>query len=193
MDQSPLQVWDYFKYCRNCGIRLPAHGIVCPRCRHPKPFGRLRRKLSICFSVVVIIFAILSQLNESSKHSDKPSNSTPASESSPPVPPPSTTPIQVRRAESVTASASASVPTPVATVRAAMPVQLYTVVGPPNQQSLNVRKGPGSNYDIVDKLWSDQANIQIIDTSVMNGPTEWVHIRYNNQSGWVNKQFLRAS
>ena len=74
-----------------------------------------------------------------------------------------------------------------------MPVQLYTVVGPPNQQSLNVRKGPGANYDIVDKLWSDQANIQIIDTSVMNGPTEWVHIRYNNQSGWVNKQFLRAN
>jgi uncharacterized protein YraI len=36
-------------------------------------------------------------------------------------------------------------------------------------------------------------DIQIVDAPVMNGPTEWVHIRYNNQSGWVNKQFLTAN
>lgn len=75
---------------------------------------------------------------------------------------------------------------------AAVPIY-YSVTGITARDTLNVRTGPGSNYNVTDKLPNGYNMIRILDEPVMNGDTEWVHITFENRTGWVNKMFLKPS
>ena len=68
--------------------------------------------------------------------------------------------------------------------------QSYSVVRVARGDMLKVRSGPGANNAISATLPDGYGKIHVIGTTVKNGTTEWVHIVFGDQSGWVNKQFL---
>ncbi len=68
---------------------------------------------------------------------------------------------------------------------------LYSVTGVAKGDTLNVRSGPGANYPVVQQLPNGYRNIQSIGDSVINDTTEWVHISFGSQTGWVSKIFLK--
>lgn len=49
---------------------------------------------------------------------------------------------------------------------------------------LNVRSGPGLDYPIIGKVNSGE------EFSVLQQEGEWIKITYNNEAGWVNKQYV---
>lgn len=70
--------------------------------------------------------------------------------------------------------------------------KLYSVTGIGSGETLNVRNGAGSNYDIVARLPNGAGRLRIIGESIMNGSTEWVQIAFGDRTGWVSKSYLTA-
>lgn len=68
--------------------------------------------------------------------------------------------------------------------------RVYSVIGVPKGDMLNVRNGPGVNNQIVARLPDGFENVHIIGTSVINDTTEWVKISFGNRNGWVVRQHL---
>lgn len=68
----------------------------------------------------------------------------------------------------------------------------YVVAGIARNDVLNVRSGPGTNYEVVAKLENGRTGLRIVGPAVMNGATEWVPIALEDRTGWVTKVFLKA-
>lgn len=51
-----------------------------------------------------------------------------------------------------------------------------------NSNGVNVRKGPGTNYDVVDVL-SEGKNLTVLE---MTPDTQWGRFEVNGESGWIN-------
>ena len=100
--------------------------------------------------------------------------------------------VEVRRAEPVSEPTQIQSP-PLPPAEQSRSSHLYSISGIAPGDTLNVRTGPGANYVVADKLAANRKDIQIIGDSVMNGPTEWIHIMYDGKAGWVSKQFLKAN
>ena len=107
---------------------------------------------------------------------------------------PKPTPPPVRRAVPVSgqAAASSSVQTTGA-LPAPSPaeVSLYTVVGVPDGDTLNVRAGPGINHGVVARLPQGTNHLRVTGEAVMNEKTAWVPVQFGEQTGWVTKAHLQ--
>ena len=68
----------------------------------------------------------------------------------------------------------------------------YSVTGLESGDTLNVRLGAGSNYDIVARLPNGAGRIRIVGEPLMNGVTEWVQIAFGDRTGWVAKHYLKV-
>ena len=68
----------------------------------------------------------------------------------------------------------------------------YSVAGIESGDTLNVRLGAGSNYDIVARMPNGAGRIRIVGEPLMNGVTEWVQIAFGDRTGWVAKKYLKA-
>lgn len=69
---------------------------------------------------------------------------------------------------------------------------LYSVTGIAQGDTLNVRVGTGTGYDIVARLPNRFGGLRIVGSTVMNDTTEWVQIAFDNRVGWVVKHYLQA-
>jgi hypothetical protein len=69
--------------------------------------------------------------------------------------------------------------------------QRYSVVGIAEDDTLNIRSGPGATNDIVAQLPAGINGIRIVGDPVMNDTTQWVSITFGNHSGWVVRQYLQ--
>lgn len=68
----------------------------------------------------------------------------------------------------------------------------YLVVGIAPGDALNVRIGPGTRYATIARLSNGFSGIGIVGEPVVNDATEWVKIAFREETGWVNKLYLRA-
>jgi Bacterial SH3 domain len=69
--------------------------------------------------------------------------------------------------------------------------QWYSVTDiPSGDPGLNVHSGPGMSFPVIMQLPNGYNQIQITG-SQMNGTTQWVHIIFQNHTGWVSKQYLQ--
>ena len=68
---------------------------------------------------------------------------------------------------------------------------LYMVTGVSSGDTLNVHSRASAGSSVVARLPNGYKNLQLIGESLMNGPTEWVQIRFENRTGWAVKAFLK--
>lgn len=68
----------------------------------------------------------------------------------------------------------------------------YSVVGIAPGDGLNVRIGPGTRYATIARLSNGFGGIEIIGEAVVSDATEWVKIAFREETGWVNKLYLKA-
>lgn len=62
-----------------------------------------------------------------------------------------------------------------------------------NDDVLNVRAGPGVEFEIVGALPPDARNVTITGAGELVSGSRWVPIQAGNVSGWVNSRFLTGS
>ncbi len=65
---------------------------------------------------------------------------------------------------------------------------LYDVNGVAATDTLNVRTGPSTEFDIIDKLAPDAEGLEVVD---IDKTGEWGLINVAEQSGWVALRFMR--
>lgn len=118
------------------------------------------------------------------------------SQSEQPQPPPSPTqmaaqavaasPTQTPEPSPTFTPASTNTPAPTVT-----PIQIvasdYRVSYVAEDDVLNMRSGPGVEFDIVATLPPDANSVQLTSTPAEG---DWVEISWQNQTGWVNRYFL---
>lgn len=71
-------------------------------------------------------------------------------------------------------------------------MKFYSVTGIESRDTLNVRFGPGTNYDILARLPNGAGRIRVVGEPIMNDATEWVQIAFGDRTGWVAKVHLKA-
>ncbi|MEM7731738.1 MAG: SH3 domain-containing protein [Pseudomonadota bacterium] len=65
---------------------------------------------------------------------------------------------------------------------------LYDVVGVSENDTLNVRVGPSTQFDIVSKLPPDAEGLEVVD---LDKTGEWGLINIEEMSGWVSLTFMK--
>lgn len=65
---------------------------------------------------------------------------------------------------------------------------LYDVSGVAVSDTLNVRSGPSTAFDVIEKLRPDAENLEVVDTDPSG---EWGLINVREQSGWVALRFMK--
>ncbi|MEO0750867.1 MAG: SH3 domain-containing protein [Pseudomonadota bacterium] len=65
---------------------------------------------------------------------------------------------------------------------------LYDVDGVAVTDTLNVRSGPSTAFDVIDKLAPDAQGLEVVD---LDKTGEWGLINVAEQSGWVALRFMR--
>jgi uncharacterized protein YgiM (DUF1202 family) len=68
----------------------------------------------------------------------------------------------------------------------------YQVIGISESDSLNVREGAGSDYQVVTQLQPDERGIRLGTKRVTNGATTWQQVIVHGQTGWVNAAYIRS-
>lgn len=64
---------------------------------------------------------------------------------------------------------------------------LFTVSGVDENDMLNVRAGPGTDFEIIGKLEPDASGVEVVDTD----PTgEWGLVNLDDRAGWVAMRYL---
>ncbi len=76
---------------------------------------------------------------------------------------------------------------PVAAAAQNLPA-LYDVSGVASNDTLNVRAGPSTEFDIIDKLAFDAQGLEVVD---LDKTGEWGLINIAEQSGWISLKFTR--
>jgi hypothetical protein len=84
-------------------------------------------------------------------------------------------------------------PTPATNTPVMQASPIFHVVKVPSGDYLNIREGPGSNYQITGRIPPATDGISIIGTGVQNGNTLWVPIMIGQVRGWVSKDYLSSS
>jgi uncharacterized protein YraI len=69
----------------------------------------------------------------------------------------------------------------------------YKIVNVANWDSLNVRSGAGTGFDVVSEIPANSSNIKIVGDSRDVGGSTWVKIKWDGQSGWVNQRYLERT
>jgi uncharacterized protein YraI len=69
----------------------------------------------------------------------------------------------------------------------------FHVIKVPAGDYLNVRAGPGDNYQVTGHLPPETDGVTIIGNSVTNGTTLWVPIVVAQIKGWVNRDYLASA
>ena len=69
----------------------------------------------------------------------------------------------------------------------------YRVAGIKADDVLNVRSGPGADFNTAFTVEDGVGGITLVGKSVMNGTTEWVQVKVREHMGWVRKKFLKPS
>lgn len=64
---------------------------------------------------------------------------------------------------------------------------IYDVSGVADNDTLNVRAGPSTDYDIIDKLPPDAKGIEVVDS---DNDGEWGLINVGEQAGWVALRYM---
>ena len=90
----------------------------------------------------------------------------------------------VSRNSETPSSASQPMPSP--------PSMTYRVVNVEADDYLSLRRGPGSDYDVIRKLQSGTGGIELKEKRVANGETVWQEISIAGQSGYVNETYLEG-
>jgi hypothetical protein len=81
---------------------------------------------------------------------------------------------------------------PVDLSQSVLPKQtFYSVTNLAQDDTLNVRSGPGVSYDLVARLPNSFSGLRILGEPILNGMTEWVQIVFDNKTGWVVKSYLK--
>lgn len=68
-------------------------------------------------------------------------------------------------------------------------LRTFVVFGIPPGDSLNVRNSPSASSVPMFQLTNGQ-EVQFSGATAFNGETEWMHIQFGEQHGWVNRVFL---
>ncbi len=69
---------------------------------------------------------------------------------------------------------------------------LFSVVDHPADQKLNVRSGPGEQYDVVAELAADTTGVVVTDCqAVDNYDYRWCNLSWNKVSGWGYGRYLQ--
>ena len=76
---------------------------------------------------------------------------------------------------------------PVAASAQTLPA-LYDVNGVAESDTLNVRTGPSTQFDVINKLAPDAEGLEVVD---IDKTGEWGLINVAEQSGWVALRFMR--
>jgi uncharacterized membrane protein len=76
---------------------------------------------------------------------------------------------------------------PVAAFSQTLPA-LYDVDGVAASDKLNVRAGPSTDFDIINKLAPDADGLEVIDTDKSG---DWGLINVQEQAGWVSLKFMK--
>jgi hypothetical protein len=74
---------------------------------------------------------------------------------------------------------------------AAPAVSKFTVVGIKEGDVLNLRTGPGMNFETALTIEGGVTGIVLVGKPVMNGATEWVQINVRDHIGWVRRKYLK--
>lgn len=69
----------------------------------------------------------------------------------------------------------------------------YQVTNVDSWDTLNVRSGAGTGYDVVSEIPASANKIQITSSERDVGGSTWVKVKWNGKSGWVNKRYLSAA
>ncbi|MEO0782325.1 MAG: SH3 domain-containing protein [Pseudomonadota bacterium] len=65
---------------------------------------------------------------------------------------------------------------------------LYDVDGVAQSDTLNVRAGPSTEFDVIDTLSANAEDVEVVD---VNASGEWALIIVEEQAGWVALRFLK--
>lgn len=66
----------------------------------------------------------------------------------------------------------------------------YKIINVANWDSLNVRSGAGTGFDVVNEIPANSSNIKIVSDGRDVGGSTWVKINWEGKSGWVNQRYL---
>ena len=69
----------------------------------------------------------------------------------------------------------------------------YQVTNVDSWDTLNVRSGAGTGYDVVSEIPASANKIQITSSERDVGGSTWVKVKWDGQSGWVNKRYLSVA
>ncbi|HFC91480.1 MAG TPA: hypothetical protein ENJ51_01560 [Leucothrix mucor] len=69
----------------------------------------------------------------------------------------------------------------------------YQVINVDSWDTLNVRSGAGTGYDVVSEIPASADKIKITSSERDVGGSTWVKIKWNGKSGWVNKRYLSVA
>lgn len=72
-------------------------------------------------------------------------------------------------------------------------IKTYEITGVAAGDTLNIRSGPGLNFQVVGRLPNGEGGIQIRGEVVMNGNDEWVPIAFQGGKGWTRSKYLLAA
>lgn len=64
---------------------------------------------------------------------------------------------------------------------------LYSVEGLADSDTLNVRQGPSTDFDILDKLPHDAKGLEVVETDKTG---QWGLINVKEQTGWVSLKYM---
>lgn len=64
---------------------------------------------------------------------------------------------------------------------------LYNVSGVAENDTLNVRTGPGTDHEVIGKLPPDATDIEVVD---INGDGDWGLINIGDRAGWVALRYM---
>ena len=188
--------------CKHCGYTWYPKGkalsMQCPRCGSGAVtlagLGCLR-----CCGWIIFAFVGFVVLSVAARSCTRPPNSAAVVSTEAPLLPSQTpvwsgstpqSPPEIRRALPVGPTSSETPNRAPANLASSQ--KTYSVAGIVGNDTLNVRSGPSSNYQVVARLPNGFSGVQIVGPPVMNGATEWVQITFNNRSGWVTKGYLKS-
>ena len=69
----------------------------------------------------------------------------------------------------------------------------YQVTNVESWDTLNVRDGAGTGYDVISEIPASANKIKITSDERDVGGSTWVKVKWNGKSGWVNKRYLSVA
>ncbi len=65
---------------------------------------------------------------------------------------------------------------------------LYDVTGVAADDVLNIRRGPGGDFDVIGSFAATETGVEVV---AVNGPATWAKIALPEGEGWVARRYLR--